>query len=79
LALRGGAKSEIDEARFLLHGLAISPPGFLRFFKVAFPPDFLKKKLAGTLVGHPLLTGLEAGDGGLMGLWAICRRCDVGR
>ena len=55
IGVEGGAKSKIGEARFLLRGLAISPPGFSRFCKRVFPPDFFeKKKLAGTLGGHPL-------------------------
>jgi hypothetical protein len=56
IGVEGGAKSEIGEARFLMRGLAISPPRFSRFCKRAFPPDFFekKKKLAGTLGLEPL-------------------------
>jgi hypothetical protein len=44
IGVEGGAKSKIGEARFLLRGLAISPPGFSRFCKRVFPPDFFEKK-----------------------------------
>lgn len=44
IGVEGGAKSEIGEARFLMRGLAISPPRFSRFCKRAFPPDFFEKK-----------------------------------
>ena len=55
IGVEGGGKSEIGEARFLLRGLAISPPRFLRFCERAFPSDFFeKKKLAGTLGVDPL-------------------------
>jgi len=58
IGVEGGAKSEIGEARFLMRGLAISPPRFSRFCERAFPPDFFeKKKLAGTLGVDPLLEG----------------------
>ena len=47
IGVEGGAKSEIGEARFLMRGLAISPPRFSRFCKRAFPPDFFEKKKTG--------------------------------
>jgi hypothetical protein len=49
---------KIGEAEKRECGLAISPPRFSRFCKRAFLPDFFEeKKLAGTLVGHPLPKG----------------------
>ena len=47
IGVEEGAKSKIGEARFLLRGLAISPPGFSRFCKRVFPPDFFRKKKNG--------------------------------
>ena len=75
IGVEGGAKSKIGEARFLLRGLAISPPGFSRFCKRVFPPDFFEKKikLVGTLGGHPLIQFLAEGFFG----WIIAGRIVV--
>jgi hypothetical protein len=58
IGVEGGAKSEIGEARFLMRGLAISPPRFSRFCKRAFPPDFFEKKKTGgnSWAGAPSFT-----------------------
>ena len=44
ISIEGGAKSKISKARFLVSGLAISPPNFLKFCRRAFPPEFSEKK-----------------------------------
>ncbi len=46
IGVEGGAKSEIGEARFLMRGLAISPPRFSRFCE-----DFFEKKNWRELLG----------------------------
>jgi len=51
IGVLGGGKSEIGEAKFLLRGLAISPPRFSRFCERAFPPDFFEKKNWRELLG----------------------------
>ena len=54
--VEGGAISKIGEVRFLMRGLAISPPRFSKFCERANPPEFSKKKkLAGNLELEPLL------------------------
>ena len=67
IGVEGGAKSEIGEARFLMRGLAISPPRFSRFCERAFPPDFFeKKKTGGNSWGGPP-TLMEA----MLGFWLV--------
>ena len=53
IGVEGGAISKIGEVRFLMRGLAISPPRFLRELS---RQNFLKKKLAGALGLEPLQT-----------------------
>ena len=53
--VEGGAISKIGEVRFLMRGLAISPPRFSKFCERANPPEFSKKKLTGNLELEPLL------------------------
>ncbi len=36
--------SKIGEVRFLMRGLAISPPRFSKYCKTAIPPEFSEKK-----------------------------------
>ena len=55
IGVEGGAISKISEVRFLMRGLAISPPRFSKFCERANPPEFSKKKLAGNLELEPLV------------------------
>ena len=51
IGVEGGAISKIGEVRFLMRGLAISPPSFSKYCEIAILPE---KKMAGNLGLEPL-------------------------
>jgi hypothetical protein len=45
--LRYQKLSKIGEVRFLMRGLAISPPRFSKYCEIAIPPEFSEKNIGG--------------------------------